>query len=86
MPGDFALALVGEVLHAKEIMGRSGGSKGAPPHSPKFSQLHAVFRKIWQNHRLAPPPRRENPGSAPGSHFSLTHADLHSCRRAKFLK
>ena len=28
MPGDFALALVGEVLHAKEIIGHSGGSKG----------------------------------------------------------
>ena len=38
---------------------------------PTFSQFHAVFRKIWQNHMLAPPgglaplPMR-NPGSAPG--------------------
>ena len=26
------------------------------PPGPKFSQFHAVFRKIWQNHMLAPPP------------------------------
>ena len=26
-----------------------------PPHGPKCSQFHAVFRKIWQNHMLAPP-------------------------------
>ena len=26
-----------------------------PPHGPKFSQFHAVFRKIWQNHVLASP-------------------------------
>ena len=38
-----------------------------PPYGPKFSQFHAVFRKIWQNHMLAPPPMG-NPGSAPGSH------------------
>ena len=25
-----------------------------PPHGPKFSQFHAVFCKIWQNHMLAP--------------------------------
>ena len=32
---------------------------GGPPYGPKFSQFHAVFRKIWQNHMLAPPlPRR----------------------------
>ena len=24
----------------------SGGFRGAPPHGPKFSQCHAVFRKI----------------------------------------
>ena len=41
----------------------SGGSKGAPTsspachtHGPKFSQFHAVFRKIWQSHMLATPP------------------------------
>ena len=28
----------------------------APPRGPKFSQFHAVFRKIWQNHMLAPLP------------------------------
>ena len=29
---------------------------GAPPsYGPKFSQFHAVFRKIWQNHMLDPP-------------------------------
>ena len=26
-----------------------------PPYGPKFSQFHAVFRKIWQNYMLAPP-------------------------------
>ena len=34
----------------------SGGYRGGrSPYSPKFSQFHAVFRKIWQNHMLAPP-------------------------------
>ena len=37
----------------------SGGFRGgAPwrlPYGPNFSQFHAVFRKIWQNHMLAPP-------------------------------
>ena len=37
-------------------------SGGASTYGPKFSQFHAVFRKIWQNHMLtspgglAPPP------------------------------
>ena len=40
------------------------------PYGPKFSQFHAGFRKIWQNHMLAPPwrvgaPQMGNPGSAP---------------------
>ena len=40
--------------------GVSGGFRGGapgtrPPHGPKFSQFHAVFRKIWQNHMLATP-------------------------------
>ena len=26
-----------------------------PPYGPKFSQFHAVFHKIWENHMLAPP-------------------------------
>ena len=48
-----------------------GGAPGAhPPYGSKFSQFHAVFRKIWQNHMLAPPrglapPPTRNPGSAP---------------------
>ena len=25
-----------------------------PPYGPKFSQFHAVFRKIWHNRMLAP--------------------------------
>ena len=36
----------------------SGGFRGGtrrPPYGPKFSQFHAVFRKMWQNHMLAPP-------------------------------
>ena len=43
-----------------------GDAPGARPlpHGPKFSQFHAVFRKIWQNHMLAPPPTG-NPVSAP---------------------
>ena len=48
----------------------SGGSKGAPPNGPKFAQFHAVFRKFWQNHMLAPPgglapPPTGNPLSVP---------------------
>ena len=44
---------------------------GAPPYGPNFSQFYAVFRKMWQNHMLAPPgglapPPTGNPGSAPG--------------------
>ena len=34
----------------------SGGFRGGAPYSPKCSQFHAVFRKIWQNHILVPPP------------------------------
>ena len=39
----------------------SGGFRGGPgaPPGPKFSQFHAVFHKIWQNHMLAPPPPQE---------------------------
>ena len=41
-----------------------------PPNSLKFSQIQAVFWKIWQNHMLVPPkdlvpPTMGNPGSAP---------------------
>ena len=40
----------------KNLVQGSGGLGWAPPpHGPKFSQFHAVFRKIWQNHMLAPP-------------------------------
>ena len=64
----------------------SGGFTGAPrrapsPHGPKFSQFHAVFRKIWQNRVLAPPrgglalPPMGNPGSAPAK------CDLDLCRQ-----
>ena len=38
-------------------MNYSGGfreGRAPPPHGPKFSQFHAFFRKIWQNHMLAP--------------------------------
>ena len=47
-----------------------GCPQHAPPYSPKFSQFHAVFQKIWQNHMLAAPqgsapPPTGNPGSAP---------------------
>ena len=55
----------------------SGGFRGVlparappPPRGPKFSQFHAVFCKIWQNHMLTPPgglapPPTGNPRSAP---------------------
>ena len=52
----------------------------APPFGPKCSQLHAVFRKIWQNRMLAPPPPHRgvlvppstgNPGSAPGQAYDM---------------
>ena len=52
----------------------SGGSKGG---RTKFSQFHAVFRKIWKNCMLAPPsgglapPPIGNPGSAPVNHLAL---------------
>ena len=50
-----------------------GHIRRAPPHGPKFSWFHAVFRKFWKNRMLAPlppPPRvgappTGNPGSAP---------------------
>ena len=58
-----------------------GRSWHALPYSPKFSQFHAVFWKIWQNcmlvppsGRLAPPPTR-NPGSAPDSIELLFHTE-----------
>ena len=47
-------------------MATSGGSKGAAPYDPKFSQFHKVFGKIRQNRMLAPPPMG-HPGSASGS-------------------
>ena len=47
------------------------GNPKSAPYGPKFSQFHAVFRKIWQNHMLVPPgglapPPTGNPRSAPG--------------------
>ena len=47
-----------------------------PRYSPKFSQFHVVFRKIWQNHMLAPPPTG-NPGSAPDS-GEMKHEPCHT--------
>ena len=32
-----------------------GGGRGARHLGPKFSQVHAVFWKIWQNRKLVPP-------------------------------
>ena len=57
---------------------------GTPPahattYGPKFSRFHAVFRKIWRNHMLAPlpscrglvPPPTDNSRSAPvGQHIA----------------
>ena len=34
---------------------RAGVRDAHPPWGSEFFQFHAVFRKIWQNHMLAPP-------------------------------
>ena len=47
-------------------LGGAQGARAPPPWAPKFFQFHAVFRNIWQNRMLAPPPPRGNPGSAAG--------------------
>ena len=49
-----------KLKHKRNLKHTSGRSKGghpwrAPPYYPKFSQFHAVFRKIWQNHMLVLP-------------------------------
>ena len=60
----------------------SGGFRGVPWCTPlygaNFSEFHAVFHKIWQNHMLSPPgglapPPMGNPGSAHG------YRGIHSC-------
>ena len=44
-------------IMTKNLCLSSGGSKGgAAPYSPKCSQFHAIFSKIWQNRMLPPPP------------------------------
>ena len=47
-------------FHWKHTDRFSGRFRGRPPpparYGPKFSQFHAVFRKIWQNHMLVPQP------------------------------
>ena len=62
-------------MNPQPVADLGGGAPGArPPYGPKFSQFHAVFREIWQNHMLAPPPGgltpppTDNPGSAPDNH------------------
>ena len=47
-----------EVRHMIAVADPRGRPRRVPPYGPKFSQFHAVFWKIWQNHMLAPPPRR----------------------------
>ena len=54
----FKLGKVNTVIRSDICL--SGGFRGVPParpspHGPKFSQFHAVFHKIWQNHMLAAP-------------------------------
>ena len=52
----------------------------------KFSQFHAVFREIWQNHMLAPPgvlalPPTGNSGSAPASNIRyICDGDASVCK------
>ena len=58
-------------IDLRSVADLGGAPPGArPPHGPKFSQFHAVFRKIWQNHMLAPPPTG-NPGSAPDDGYEM---------------
>ena len=61
------------------------GFRGAPParalpYSPKCSQFHAVFRKFWQNHMLAPPWRV----GAPSYGESWIRPCKHTGHRNKF--
>ena len=41
---------------------RSEADRGGGAPGPKFSQFHAVFRKVWQNHMLTTPWRIGVPG------------------------
>ena len=41
------------LLPVADLGGRRGHAP-PPPRAPKFFRFHAVFRKIWQNHMLAP--------------------------------
>ena len=52
-----------EIGEKNAVREKQRRSPSPPPHGPKFSQFHAVFRKMWQNHMLAPPG-----GSAPPSY------------------
>ena len=66
----FALVLEPITLADLRPVADLGAPRCAPPYGLKFSQFHAVFRKIWQNHMLAPPgglapPPMGNPGFAP---------------------
>ena len=44
-----------QVAVREDILSGGFGGGGRAPYGPKFSQFHAVFRKIWQNYMLAPP-------------------------------
>ena len=57
-----------------------GSPTACLPHTPKFSQFHAVFGKIWQSRMLALPPA-ENPGS-PSGHCNL--ANFLKCMKREF--
>ena len=45
------------IRNCTDPLNRRYMAPGASPYSPKFSQFHAVFQRIWQNHMLAPSSR-----------------------------
>ena len=54
-PNNTSFPILINRIHGGTLYTGIDGSMGAPPYGPKFSQLHAVFRKIWQNCMLVPP-------------------------------
>ena len=76
------LCLTGKLDSVMDLKGRGGTPGARLPYGPKVSQLHGVFRKIWQHRMLVPssppPPRRvgassytETAGSAPAINLSV---------------
>ena len=69
--GDFSMRIA---VNNHQVLPQPVADLIERPLHPKFSQFHAVFQKIWQNHMLAlpgglAPPPMGNPGSAPVNHY-----------------